>query len=64
MSTEAGARPAGRWTPRGLLARHRGVPPDERRAMLDELFYEGPELVPYLFRLAILMGLASVIAAL
>ena len=32
--------------------------------MLDELFYEGPELVPYLFRLAILMGLASVIAAL
>jgi uncharacterized hydrophobic protein (TIGR00271 family) len=32
--------------------------------MLDELFFEGPELVPYLYRLTILMGLASVIAAL
>jgi uncharacterized hydrophobic protein (TIGR00271 family) len=32
--------------------------------MLDELFSEGPELVPYLYRLTVLMGLASVIAAL
>ena len=32
--------------------------------MLDELFAQGPELVPYLFRLTVLMGLASVIAAL
>jgi uncharacterized hydrophobic protein (TIGR00271 family) len=32
--------------------------------MLDELFFEGPQLVPYLYRLIVLMGLASVIAAL
>jgi uncharacterized hydrophobic protein (TIGR00271 family) len=32
--------------------------------MLDELFFEGPELVPYLYRLTILMGLAAAIAAL
>ena len=67
MSAETGAersRAGGRSPLRWLLARHTGVPPDERRAMLDELFYEGPELVPYLYRLAILMGLASVIAAL
>ncbi len=32
--------------------------------MLDELFFEGPELVPYVYRLTVLMGLASMIAAL
>jgi uncharacterized hydrophobic protein (TIGR00271 family) len=41
-----------------------GLTPEERRAMLDELFFEGPELVPYLYRLTVLMGLASTIAAL
>jgi len=67
VSAESGAERSGataRSVLRRLLARHGGVPPDERRAMLEELFFEGPELVPYLFRLAILMGLASVIAAL
>ncbi len=32
--------------------------------MLDELFFEGAERVPYLFRLATLMALSAVIAAL
>ncbi len=34
----------------------------ERRAALAELFYEGPELIPYLRRLGVLMGLSVTIA--
>jgi uncharacterized hydrophobic protein (TIGR00271 family) len=54
----------GRPTFAGWARRRSGLGPEERRAILDELFFEGPELVPYLYRLAILMGLASVLAAL
>ena len=68
----AGARPhpdvEGERLRRRLLRRWHGrrgaLTPQERRGILDELFFDGPALVPYLYRLTILMGLASVIAAL
>ncbi len=67
MSKAATAGPEGApprrlpgWWPRAGAR----LTPEERRTMLDELFFEGPELVPYLYRLTVLMGLASVIAAL
>lgn len=47
-----------------MLAFRRSLDPEQRRAMLEGLFFEGPQLVPYLYRLLVLMGLASVIAAL
>jgi uncharacterized hydrophobic protein (TIGR00271 family) len=67
VEADAGAGPEGAPLRRTLgrrLAPGGGLTPEERRVMLDELFFEGPELVPYLYRLVVLMGLASVIAAL
>jgi uncharacterized hydrophobic protein (TIGR00271 family) len=52
-------RPLRRWH-----GRRGALDAEERRAILDELFFEGPAFVPYLYRLTILMGLASVIGAL
>jgi uncharacterized hydrophobic protein (TIGR00271 family) len=71
VEVEAVAGPVGfeqdrppRWWRRFVRPPRRELTVEDRRAMLDELFFEGPELPPYLFRLATLMGLSALIAAL
>ena len=53
--------PAHRRFPVGRRLR---LTPEERRALLDALFFEGPELVPHLYRLATLLALSAIIATL
>ncbi len=40
----------------------RSVTPEQRRDVLSQLFYEGPDLVPFLTRFALLLGMAILIA--
>jgi uncharacterized hydrophobic protein (TIGR00271 family) len=64
MSEAADVVPGGRPLRARLRPWHARLTPQERRELLDELFFEGPELVPYLFRLGTLMALSTVIATL